>query len=878
MSPSQAFASIANTFFPTEARVLPSSWCPDKDLLALITNIAGKDRLSLWKMQGSKIWEVDVHPDATEGSTESRIVDISWSPDNLHIAVAHHPPLVTLHSIQDGREERKLSIPRIVSESPPKLTHVWWYKEHRQDSKPGIPDIFKRQNIITGSAHSILKTQPLLDALPDESDRLSSADLFAFSRTRTAVAASDSLPASISSWPTLPPEPLLASIQPRASASKNNKRPGEELDEVDDSNVNSILFVIVVLPSALGALSPPSCQLHAWLDGSYPLGVMPLPCAIASLHKLDNATYLGHAALAPATALHPSLITLPALLTPAPRRVAQTASSTRALVWYTLRVVKELRDAWFGTSASPGARAVGQAWVHGLEQRQRTQFGVEEPNALLDLTALLATGRTSESVSDYLGSGEQMSERGLQKWENTVVDALFKFRDYAQRRVVPAFQRIHILLQEVQGWAQLPQYRHCRMSLEEVNIALDLAARGIICATWLASTARLELRRFREFMAWVKYESSRATNLHNDTYTPPPPKHDVLDVAAYLERGLVASAVDRWFVGPVPRFALTPGFGVTLRDLPVRPDPVLGFPVPESVKEEKSGEVRDAPLDENAGKKACLSDALRKAREKLAEGRNGLAWPPDTLPPDLSSLDRNLDALTTDLAQRCSAIFQDASGAVLRDAGLAPAPHAKEQTDAAHRPQWFRERTRRVGGEGTSRLQQLWAAYVPATDTDVGYLCLFKTAYAAKFTPTVACAVMACEIDGGGAPAPVELLDAAYFDDDHMVAAFRADGAATLALVSLDVEMREVDARAVVTREGLVDRVVLRVRKGEMPAPPLKVEQSRTLAGCAEGVVALSVNGRAGRRVACVLGEGGTTLQVFDMEGEEDEEDEEEEE
>lgn len=82
MSPSQAFASIANTFFPTEARVLPSSWCPDKDLLALITNVAGKDRLSLWKMQGSKIWEVDVHPDATEGSTESRIVDISWSPDS----------------------------------------------------------------------------------------------------------------------------------------------------------------------------------------------------------------------------------------------------------------------------------------------------------------------------------------------------------------------------------------------------------------------------------------------------------------------------------------------------------------------------------------------------------------------------------------------------------------------------------------------------------------------------------------------------------------------------------------------------------------------------------------------------------------------------
>lgn len=35
----------------------------------------------------------------------------------------------------------------------------------------------------------------------------------------------------------------------------------------------------------------------------------------------------------------------------------------------------------------------------------------QEPNAILDLTSLLVTGRASESLSDYLGSGEHMSER-----------------------------------------------------------------------------------------------------------------------------------------------------------------------------------------------------------------------------------------------------------------------------------------------------------------------------------------------------------------------------------------------------------------------------------------------------------------------------------
>ena len=63
-----------------------------------------------------------------------------------------------------------------------------------------------------------------------------------------------------------------------------------------------------------------------------------------------------------------------------------------------------------------------------------------------------------------------------------------------------------------------------------------------------------------------------------------------------------------------------------------------------------------------------------------------------------------------------------------------------------------------------------------------------------------------------------------------------------------------------------------------MSSTPLKVAQARTLAGCTEGAVALSVNGRKGRRVACVLGEGGTALEVFDMEGEEDDDEDEDEE
>src|ERR1700683_1834209 len=119
-----AFASLAVLQLPSQSRLLVSACCPDKDLVILISRLGGKDRMSLWKMQGSKKWEVDV---GTEKANPEEIVGIAWSPDGkgnsslcvssliLHplgqsIAVAHDPPRITLHSIQDGQEEHVLPV------------------------------------------------------------------------------------------------------------------------------------------------------------------------------------------------------------------------------------------------------------------------------------------------------------------------------------------------------------------------------------------------------------------------------------------------------------------------------------------------------------------------------------------------------------------------------------------------------------------------------------------------------------------------------------------------------------------------------------------------------------------------------------------------
>lgn len=50
----------------------------------------------------------------------------------------------------------------------------------------------------------------------------------------------------------------------------------------------------------------------------------------------------------------------------------------------------------------------------------------------------------------------------------------------------------------------------------------------------------------------------------------------------------------------------------------------------------------------------------------------------------------------------------------------------------------------------------------------------------------------------------------------------------------------------------------------------MPIKRSRELFGCRHGQVCLSVNGRIGRRVACVLDSQGTSIEAYDLEGEGD--------
>ncbi|KAI0793487.1 anaphase-promoting complex, cyclosome, subunit 4-domain-containing protein [Abortiporus biennis] len=831
-----SFATIANVRLPSTSRILRSSWCPDKDLLVIILRTAGRDKLTLWKMQGSKKWEVDIDKAET-------IVDVAWNPDGTIIAVAHHPPSVTLHSVQDGSQIRSLSITINESKQNPveALKGIWWLPGEREKIKDAVPDIFKRNNDITGSTHSLLKTQPLLDPLHDEIQSTSTG-IFGFQGAQLRSTSKVSQPSIVSSWPTLPRDLLAASIQP--TRHDKESRPGEEYDEVDDSNVNSIL----VVADDIG-------NLHYFLDGSYPLGATSFGDSSSYVESIyvDQDVLFAHSTVVAtpemsSTALNPAILRMPLLKQRSLRDMARLSSAAKELTWYAIRVVKEMYSVWFGSDISSGARELGSKWVKAFETRQKDQFGRKEPNAILDLTTLLVTGRASDALADYLGSGEQMSDRGIQKWETIVTEALMKLRDYSEKRFAPACQRLHLVLQELQGWSQLQRYAPFALDLDKITRCIDMTTHAIICGSWLASASRKELVRFKEFILWIRYEISR-THTAVDAHNQPIPRHDLIEVNDYLVSGLVVSSIDRWFSG------LAPNFTLASLDIPDKPN---------------------------------LEQSLAAARQVL-KNTSEVVWPPKVKNHDFSQYDRNLDALTEELALECLSIFINASKAASRSGIIVCEPKvnigAVGQTGKPPScvPKFIRERTVNLDSSEDHNFSQFLAISQPLEDGSE-YFCMIQLRHGYRdsvSSVTYSAAVLECVVPSEeGGNARIKVLDAEFFDDELLVLVYRAeDGGETFIGTAeyANLAYQEMDQNTHVkslSREDVVSDLLGRLRNGQVASVELPIGESRVIGGCREGGARLAVNGRVGRRVACVLDEGGETLEILDMEGEIGEEEE----
>ncbi|KAG2154867.1 anaphase-promoting complex, cyclosome, subunit 4-domain-containing protein [Suillus clintonianus] len=851
-----AFASLAVLQLSSPCRLLTSACCPDKDLVVLVSRLGGRDRLTLWKMQGTKKWDIEVGCD--ESSIES-VSALAWSPCGMTIAVSHGFSRITLHSVQDGHIERSLTIPASLhkSEQQHRITGAWWFPGFRDLPRSTIPDIFKRNEINTGSALSILKVLPLLDPLREEDHKLTATDLFAFQGTQTGAALKSSTPEVISDWPSLLPDPSLASLCPPILIDEQGKTTKDTQVNLSAEDENSLLVI-----------GDDNGKLHCFLDGSYYLGpISTIPSTVPTavfkdpkqplflLHPQTLGSDLLSAAFAPLS------VDLPLLASHRIRDFARLSSAARELMWYVMRVIEDLREVWFGSGSLTGAREAGPKWIQLLETRLRDQFGQKEPSAIVELTGLLVAGLCSEGLSDFLSSSEQMSERALQKWESTVTDALVKLRDFSTLRLVPTLQRLHIILEEVRGWSLIPQIVLFGFNADDITHCLSSLKQAVFVSNLLAFQARRELGSFKHFLSFLRYEITLAGN---SSETRSPPEHDILEVNHYLMSGLKTSQIDRWFTGPAPQF--DPGD--------------LGLP------------------RHNTDTNKVLEEALEQAHAALQDPSQ-TSWQPvgfsvncNVSTADKSHLDKNLWALVHDLAVRCQRVFAHVSKATARSAivsgsgGATPFQVEASETVPGGACQFVRERVVRrneVSHPG-NHLQHL-AIYLTSEMRPL--FCLTRTPYAkcAAGVPLhIDVIVMECSIAGDepGDVTDVHLCNAEFFDDEILVIVYKVRGtdgpmfAATVQYSALEYQTQSEGYVNGPARKDMIANVLQRLKEGHLWLKPIPIKRRRQLTACRDGSVSLAVNGRVGRRVVCILDGDGTTMDILDMEGDEDMEGEDE--
>jgi len=118
-------------------------------------------------------------------------------------------------------------------------------------------------------------------------------------------------------------------------------------------------------------------HVFPFLDGLYPLGVISFGFEYLLGLAKHQSKYiftgqpnfkLGSVMQ---TWIKPTTFTLPLLATRKARDLAKLSSTTRELMWYLVRVVKEMKDSWCGSESQTGAREFGMKWIRALEEKQK---------------------------------------------------------------------------------------------------------------------------------------------------------------------------------------------------------------------------------------------------------------------------------------------------------------------------------------------------------------------------------------------------------------------------------------------------------------------------------------------------------------------------
>lgn len=555
-----SFALLGEFAVPPKTILVQGACNPEKDLVLLIHHSDARDTLSLWKLQGSKRWEVDV---VGNFGTSSSLRHVSWSPNGDKFALSHSLQRLTVHDVLDGCEEFRYdeaSNERVK----PKMASIFWLKmpwklfwdEDISNQPP--PQLYPRDYDAPGSAFYVFKHLPQLDYKIPLIDRMNDEAIVGDSEWLQRTTAEPMtlhraprymFPPSAHGWPSLPFNLADASISPTGVDANESMTTNDPKDRWYAAQSNTCLFA-----------GDNSGGLYSFIHGTYyvgPLRTQPTFSQLVSIATGSSCLYFSRLCIQSHTTSlvlsemsgriysHLGSDQFASHSDYRLRDIMRISTVAQDLALYASRNCGEAEIAWLGGGGQEGARIWNQKWCRLLDTLQ-SRPGVDSAktrDVKTDLTFFLLTGMPlSPTLTENLEHGSQTTERNFKKWQVVVHETLMHVKHLVELSLL-SLQRLVAVLWDLCGLAEIKDIaEHFRLNRLVIKDCIELAQSIAKVLSTMADTVRKEIQGFGHFMIWLR---GLIPNL--PPADPPLKPYDVLIVNDYIANGLYPSGIDQFF-------------------------------------------------------------------------------------------------------------------------------------------------------------------------------------------------------------------------------------------------------------------------------------------------------------------------------------------
>ncbi|WRT70155.1 uncharacterized protein IL334_007149 [Kwoniella shivajii] len=495
-----------------------------------------------------------------------------------------------------------------------------------------------------------------------------------------------------------------------------------------------------------------------------------------------------------------------------------------------------------------------------------------------DLFRFLMTGRSGVAVNEWLGS--RLTGRTITKWDQTMDTSFRTIQNLINESISPALQRLILLLEEIRGWSRTPKYQ-TQLHLKEAEIgkAIDTVLGFAKLVERMRRDAEHEMAATAEFMKWLKYEIARAASHDPTSDDLPSPTHDLKLVWSFMINGFVHSSFHKHF----PYLLVRPPKDFLPDDHVLYPRQSVK-PLLETLEETgsalKIGDRRDIGTpstrangsmdDSTTSGSMSMSISIDDDHHLDSDGGGddgditptqvisdddiSRASSPDTVerktfPPEEQEIQRTLDQEPWVWANSLTRALEGLIKSAIGEIGGKEEP----KQDGLLRDKRIVEDMR---WEALIRpeTRQLWILSSSSSQTRISAFTLFDS------EQSTTCLAMQ------------------FFDDEEIVLLLESEDGRYLVTirysdaVNVMVQIPRDDERTLgemvdTYQSTLKSFSAIPINRSRYLGPTPQYEEQ-------EGKAEIALNGRKGRRLGCVLDEGGKEVSVWDLDVDEDEEDE----